>query len=102
MGVGLRTMVRWNQASFIWPRKAGVIGKPARSPITASLPQRGQTAVSREAIVDMLLKIGGENGLLMALGDDIAEADINPLIVSSQGAVAVDARFILTGAGAQA
>ena len=63
---------------------------------------RGQAAVSREAIVDMLLKIGGEKGLLMALGSEIAEADINPLIVSAQGAVAVDARFILTAAGAHA
>jgi len=63
---------------------------------------RGQAAVSRESIVDALLRIGGENGLLMAVGDDIAEADINPLIVSSQGAVAVDARFILTGTGAHA
>jgi len=40
--------------------------------------------------------------LLMSLGDDIAEADINPLIVSQHGAVAVDARFILTAQGAQA
>jgi len=63
---------------------------------------RGQAAVSREAIIETLLKIGGEKGLLMSLGDDIAEADINPLIVSQNGAVAVDARFILTAQGAQA
>jgi len=63
---------------------------------------RGQAAVSREAIIETLLKIGGEKGLLMSLGDDIAEADINPLIVSQHGAVAVDARFILTAQGAQA
>ena len=29
-------------------------------------------------------------------GDDIHEADINPLIVSAAGALAVDARFVLT------
>ena len=58
---------------------------------------RGRKAVSREAIVDVLLKIGGDGGLLMTHGDDIAEADINPLIVSDRGAVAVDARFVLTG-----
>jgi succinyl-CoA synthetase beta subunit len=63
---------------------------------------RGQTPVSREAIVDTLLKIGGEQGLLMSLGSEIAEADINPLIVSTNGAVAVDARFILTRDGARA
>ena len=56
---------------------------------------RGRDAVSREAIVDVLMKVGGEGGLLMQHADDIAEADINPLIVSQDGAVAVDARFIL-------
>lgn len=59
---------------------------------------RGRKPVSRAAIVDALLKVGGEGGLLMTLGEDIAEADINPLIVSETGAVAVDARFILTKA----
>ncbi len=57
---------------------------------------RGRKAVSQEAIVEVLLKVGGENGLLMQHAADIAEADINPLIVSESGAVAVDARFILT------
>lgn len=57
---------------------------------------RGRKPVSREAIVDALLKVGGEGGLLMTHADDIKEADINPLIVSESGAVAVDARFILT------
>lgn len=59
---------------------------------------RGRKPVSREAIIDTLLKIGGEGGLLMTHAQDIAEADINPLIVSESGAVAVDARFILTKA----
>ena len=58
---------------------------------------RGRKAVSRDAIVDVLLKVGGENGLLMRHADDIKEADINPLIVSATAAVAVDARFILSG-----
>jgi acyl-CoA synthetase (NDP forming) len=57
---------------------------------------RGRKPVSREAIVDVLLKVGGEKGLLMTHGDDIAEADINPIIVSEHAAVAVDARFVLT------
>jgi len=56
---------------------------------------RGRKPVSREAVLDVLLKVGGENGLLMTHGEDIAEADINPLIVSERGAVAVDARFVL-------
>ena len=56
---------------------------------------RGRKPVSRDAIVDVLLKIGGDDGLLMRHVDDFTEADINPLIVSETGAVAVDARFIL-------
>ena len=56
---------------------------------------RGRQPVSRDAIIDVLLKVGGEAGLLMQHIDDFKEADINPLIVSDSGAVAVDARFIL-------
>ena len=56
---------------------------------------RGRVRASREAIIDVLLKIGGENGLLMQHAEDFKEADINPLIVSANGAVAVDARFVL-------
>jgi len=56
---------------------------------------RGRTPASRAAIVDILLKVGGENGLLMQHGSVIAEADLNPVIVSATAAVAVDARFIL-------
>ena len=57
---------------------------------------RGRKPASREAILDVLLKVGGEGGLLMTHAGDIAEADINPLIVSEHGAVAADARFVLT------
>lgn len=56
---------------------------------------RGQAPANRDAIIDVMLKMGGDGGLLTELADDIAEADINPLIVSETGAVAVDARFIL-------
>jgi acyl-CoA synthetase (NDP forming) len=56
---------------------------------------RGRKPASRAAIIDVLLKVGGEDGLLMSHADEIKEADINPLIVSETGAVAVDARFVL-------
>jgi acyl-CoA synthetase (NDP forming) len=59
---------------------------------------RGREPVPREAIVDVLMKLGGKDGLLMALPEDVAEVDVNPLIVSAWGAVAVDARFVLTDA----
>ena len=57
---------------------------------------RGMKPVSKDAIIEVLLKVGGENGLLMRHAGDISEADINPLIASENGAVAVDARFILS------
>jgi acetyl-CoA synthetase (ADP-forming) len=56
---------------------------------------RGSQTVSIEAIAQVLLCIGGEGGVLMACEQELAEVDINPLIVSKEGAVAVDARFIL-------
>jgi len=57
---------------------------------------RGHKPASQDAIIDVLLKIGGEGGLLLRHADDFREADINPLIVSESGAVAVDARFVLS------
>lgn len=57
---------------------------------------RGRKSASREAIVDVLLKMGGESGLLVQHAAEIREADVNPLIVSETAAVAVDARFLLT------
>jgi acetyl-CoA synthetase (ADP-forming) len=56
---------------------------------------RGAKPVSQQAIIETLLKVGGENGLLMQHASDFSEVDINPLIVSERAAVAVDARFIL-------
>lgn len=56
---------------------------------------RGGVPVNEDALFDALLKVGGEDGLLMQLGDDLAELDINPLIVNSESAVAVDARLLL-------
>jgi acetyl-CoA synthetase (ADP-forming) len=56
---------------------------------------RGQAPVSIDAIVDVLLKIGGTGGLMSLLADRVLELDINPLIVNERAATAVDARFIL-------
>ncbi len=57
---------------------------------------RGGVAINRALLVDALLKFGGENGLLAKHADDFTEIDINPLIVSRDAAVAVDARFVLS------
>ena len=59
---------------------------------------RGGQVASRQAIVDVLIALGGERGLFTEHWVDIAELDVNPLIVNETGAVAVDARFILTPA----
>jgi len=57
---------------------------------------RGRKPASQDAIIEVLLKLGGDDGLLMRHANDFKEADINPLIVSESGAVAVDARFVLS------
>jgi acyl-CoA synthetase (NDP forming) len=56
---------------------------------------RGGRIASEDAIVDVLMKVGGEGGLMMSLVGKVTEIDINPLIVSESEAVAVDARFVL-------
>ena len=63
---------------------------------------RGEAPVSLDAIADLLLKIGGKDGLLTRHGDGIAELDINPVIVGPDAAVAVDVAIVLnnTASGA--
>ena len=56
---------------------------------------RGAEPADEAAVVDAVLRIGGPDGLLMALEDQVAELDVNPLIVGTRGAVAVDARIVL-------
>ena len=56
---------------------------------------RGRAPISTDALIDILVKMGGEKGLLTESADEIAEIDINPIIVTVEGATAVDARFIL-------
>ena len=63
---------------------------------------RGRAAVSREALIDLLLAVGGEGGLLERHGESIAELDLNPVIVSAHGAVVADARVILASPAAGA
>ncbi|MGZ0186856.1 MAG: acetate--CoA ligase family protein [Alphaproteobacteria bacterium] len=56
---------------------------------------RGKPAIDRQALIDAILAIGGADGLLMAYADDVAEFDVNPLIASATGVIAVDARAAL-------
>lgn len=61
---------------------------------------RGEAPVDEEALVTAILALGGADGILMTL-PQIEEADLNPVIVSESGAVAVDARFILNAADSE-
>ncbi|WP_406634411.1 acetate--CoA ligase family protein [Amycolatopsis sp. WGS_07] len=57
---------------------------------------RGGTAADLDALVDLVLRVGGENGLLASLPPEVAEVDLNPVIVTADQAVAVDARLVLS------
>ncbi|MEP7274003.1 MAG: acetate--CoA ligase family protein [Acidobacteriota bacterium] len=56
---------------------------------------RGKPPLSEPALISALLAIGGEDGLMMNMRDELVELDINPLIVSRDGATACDARIVL-------
>jgi acetyl-CoA synthetase (ADP-forming) len=73
---------------------AEMIGEIKAHPVLEGV--RGRPGIDATALVDALLAIGGENGLLCEAGKDIAEIDLNPLLASEQGIVAVDARIVLT------
>ena len=53
---------------------------------------RGQPAADRNAVIDVIVRVAR----LGADFPEIEELDINPLVASSAGAVAVDARILLT------
>lgn len=57
---------------------------------------RGRPGIDQGALVDALLTIGGEHGLLADADRHIAEIDLNPLLATKQGIVAVDARIVLS------
>ncbi|WP_018655199.1 acetate--CoA ligase family protein [Actinomadura flavalba] len=54
---------------------------------------RGQD-VDLDALVKLILTIGGAGGAVEALGDRLGEFELNPVIVTGSGAIAVDARRI--------
>jgi len=59
---------------------------------------RGQAAVDKQALIDIVMKVAGPDGMMMQIMDRVAEIDLNPIIVSEAGAVAADARFVLADA----
>jgi acyl-CoA synthetase (NDP forming) len=63
---------------------------------------RGRVPASEGALVEALLAIGGENGLMTRAAGSIVELDVNPLIVSADEALACDARIVLRSPSAPA
>jgi len=56
---------------------------------------RGRPAVDTGAVIDAMLAIGGEHGLIVQHQGAIASLDINPLIATRDDCRAVDARVVL-------
>jgi acyl-CoA synthetase (NDP forming) len=56
---------------------------------------RGRLPVDCEALVRLLLAIAGPDGLASQIGDELAELECNPVLVTPDGAVALDARLLL-------
>ena len=75
---------------------AEMIGELKGSPLLRGA--RGRAPVSEAALVQAILAVGGEDGLLVRLAHRITELDINPLIVDGERAVACDARMVLRDA----
>lgn len=59
---------------------------------------RGVPPGDRAALVRLLLAIGGPDGLAARAGGDLAEMDLNPVLVHAEGLSIVDARVIVTPA----
>jgi acyl-CoA synthetase (NDP forming) len=56
---------------------------------------RGADAVDRDALVSLLLAVAGAGGLVDQLGEALVEFECNPVIVTADATVAVDARLVL-------
>ncbi len=56
---------------------------------------RGADPVGRDALESLLLNVAGPGGLVEQVGDALIEFECNPVIATSDAAVAVDARLVL-------
>ncbi|WP_210492913.1 acetate--CoA ligase family protein [Microvirga antarctica] len=58
---------------------------------------RGRSAVDIKRIHAALLALGGESGFFTTYAAQVTEFDLNPLIASPDGLIAVDSRMVLAG-----
>jgi acyl-CoA synthetase (NDP forming) len=56
---------------------------------------RGGPALDRGALAGLLAAVAGDQGLLARYGSRLSELECNPVLLSSSGAVALDARLLL-------
>ncbi|MFF3569151.1 acetate--CoA ligase family protein [Nocardia jiangxiensis] len=56
---------------------------------------RGTAPVDRSALVELLLSIAGEDGLVSRFGSSLAEFECNPIVATPAGVTALDARMIV-------
>lgn len=56
---------------------------------------RGADPVDRDALVSLLMGVAGPGGIVEQLGDALIEFECNPVIATSDAAVAVDARLVI-------
>jgi hypothetical protein len=68
-----------------------MLGELRGSPLLGGV--RGQKAVDRRALVDVLMKV---QRLAMDLAGEVAELDVNPLVAHPAGVVALDALIVPT------
>jgi acetyl-CoA synthetase (ADP-forming) len=70
-----------------------MIGELRAAPLL--LGARGRPRVDIDALAAVLMALGGPEGFLMQHSGLVTEVDLNPVIVSTSGAIAVDARVVL-------
>ena len=59
------------------------------------LGRRGHAPVDVDQFIEVVHSIAGDGGLLFTLPPEISEVDLNPVVVWEQGAMVLDARFVL-------
>lgn len=57
---------------------------------------RGSEPANIDALITLVERLAGRDGLLGSLPPEVVEIDLNPVIVNADDAVAVDARFVVT------
>lgn len=60
---------------------------------------RGAPAVDRDGLIDLLLSVAGRDGIVSEVASHLLEFECNPVVVTPNGATALDARLVLAAEG---